>query len=110
MPEPLPEHVVDRMAKELANYLAPLYPCLSPQELEDMAREMLRREPISAQWPIPTQDPPDRTYLVVTVGWYDPSLKLAHIGGCAHRGPTWWTEERIAEPLKPESERGPFDW
>jgi hypothetical protein len=108
MPKPLPEHVVAEMAKEIAKYLAPLYPKRSLDWLENQAEVMLAKEPIFTPWPDPIPDLPGRVYLTITVGWYDRILQLAHIGDSD--GPRWWTEERGPEPLKPESERGPFDW
>jgi hypothetical protein len=98
---PLPEHVIDRMTKELAKYLAPLYPRRTAEWLEQLADELLRLKPIVTPWPNPTPDLPCRIYLTVTIGWFDTALKLAHIG-CDDDGPTWWTEER---PEMTEEER-----
>lgn len=92
MPEALPEHVIDWMAKEFAKYLAPLYPKRSLDWLENLARAMLATEPVFTPWPNPTPDLPGRVYLTITVGWYDRILQKAHIGD--GDGPTWWTEER----------------
>jgi hypothetical protein len=99
MPEPLPEHVIDRMAKEVADYLAPLYPNRDREWLEQAAQEQLAGPVVSTPWPNPTPHLPGRVYLTITVGWYDRILQRAHIGD--DDGPTWWTEER---PTRSERE------
>jgi hypothetical protein len=93
MSRPIPEHVVDQMAKEIAKLIAAVYPKLNVQELEDSTRAVLVSEQPTVQvvggpWPwLPTT-----RVLSIPVAWFDRELGLAQVGD--HDGPRWWFEEQ----------------
>jgi hypothetical protein len=95
MRKPIPEDVVDQMAKEIAKLIAAVYPKLSIEQLEQSTRATLVREQASIRvvggpWPwLPTT-----RVLSIPVAWFDCELGLAQVGD--EGGPRFWFEEREA--------------
>jgi hypothetical protein len=91
---PLPEHVVDQMAKEIAKYTAPLFPHHTLAELEELTRAQIRLKPVPLPSPV-DPDFPSRVYLTLGIAWYDLKLRKSHVGD--FDGPTWWFGEQAAD-------------
>jgi hypothetical protein len=93
MAKPIPEHVVDQMAKEIAKLIAAVYPKLSIEQLEQNTRAVLASEQPSVQvvggpWPwLPTT-----RVLSIPVAWFDLTLGRAQVGDAD--GPRFWFEEQ----------------
>jgi hypothetical protein len=94
MPKSLPEPVVDQMAKELAKFLAPLYPKLEVEQLEEESRRVILGEaPVMT---ICRGKPllwPGATVISIPVAWYDLEMGRAKVGDVWGDGPRWLFEE-----------------